>query len=71
MIITPCMHKPEMLYCFIHVGIEDRHADYLLKHLKPVNSRANLKCIHERSVIVYNNPPARMAALLGHDYDPG
>ena len=62
------MHKLEMLYCFI--GIEDRHADYLLKHLKPVNGGADLKCTHERSVVVYNYLPRRLVALLGHDHDP-
>ena len=54
-----------MLYCF--VGIEDRHADYLLKHLKPVDSGAALKGERERSVVVYKGPPEQMAAILSHD----
>ena len=60
--------KSDSHYEFPHsVGIEDRNADYLLEHLKSSNSQAALKCVHERSVIVYKNSPARQLTMLNCD----
>ena len=42
----------------LSVGIEDKHADYLLEHLRPTGSTSQddgLKCIHERISVVLND----------------
>ena len=43
---------------FCYIGIEDKHADYLLEHLRPIGSTSQndgLKCIHERTSVVLND----------------
>ncbi len=45
-------------YSYNYAGIEDKHADYLLEHLRPpgsISQNDGLKCIHERKSVVFND----------------